>query len=62
MMKALTILFTKFEGRNDPLIIYYGTEDFMSQSKTIYNEDYGDFRTRQPMNFIFEKMKDLFNN
>jgi hypothetical protein len=61
-MKALTILFTKFEGRNDPLIIYYGTEDFMSQSKTIYNEDYGDFRTRQPMNFIFEKMKDLFNN
>jgi glycosidase len=62
MMKALTILFTKFEGRNDPLIIYYGTEDFMSQSKTIYNEDYGDFRTRQPMNFIFEKMKDLLNN
>jgi hypothetical protein len=34
----------------------------MSQSKTIYNEDYGDFRTRQTMNFIFEKMKDLFNN
>ena len=62
MMKALTILFTKFEGRNDPLIIYYGTEDFMSQSKTIYNEDYGDFRTRQPMNFIFEKMRDLFND
>ena len=31
--------FTKFEGKNESLIIYYGTEDFMSQSKTIYNED-----------------------
>ena len=59
MKIALDILFRKFEGRNDPLIFYYGTEDFMSQSKTILKEDYGDFRTRQPMNFSFEYMKDL---
>ncbi len=59
MKIALDILFRKFEGRNDPLIFYYGTEDFMSQSKTTMHEDYGDFRTRQPMNFSFEYMKNL---
>ena len=59
MKIALDILFKKFEGRNDPFIFYYGTEDFMSQSKTILNEDYGDFRTRQPMSFSFEYMRNL---
>ena len=59
MKIALDILLKKFEGRNDPFIFYYGTEDFMSQSKTILNEDYGDFRTRQPMIFSFEYMRNL---
>ena len=49
--KAMKLLYRDYNGRNDPLVIYYGTEDFMNQEKTIYGEPFGDFRCRQPMYF-----------
>ena len=49
--KAMELLYKNWENRNDPIVIYYGTEDFMNQEKTILGEPYGDFRCRQPMYF-----------
>ena len=49
--KAIKLLYTDFLGRKDPIVFYYGTEDFMTQEKTIRGEPYGDFRCRQPMYF-----------
>jgi glycosidase len=49
--KAMNLLYKNWEERNDPIVVYYGTEDFMNQEKTIYGEPYGDFRCRQPMYF-----------
>ena len=49
--KAIQLLYRNYNERNDPLVFYYGTEDFMNQEKTIYGEPYGDFRCRQPMYF-----------
>ena len=49
--KAMKFLYQNWEERNDPIVVYYGTEDFMNQEKTILGEPYGDFRCRQPMYF-----------
>ena len=49
--KALKLLYKEYLGRKDPVVVYYGTEDFMTQEKTIRGEPYGDFRCRQPMYF-----------
>ena len=49
--KAMKLLYKDFLGRKDPIVVYYGTEDFMTQEKTISGEPYGDFRCRQPMYF-----------
>jgi glycosidase len=49
--RAIKLLYRDYLGRNDPLVVYYGTEDFMNQEKTIYGEPFGDFRCRQPMGF-----------
>ena len=49
--KALELLYRDYLGRNDPIVFYYGTENYMTQEKTIYGEPYGDFRCRQPMKF-----------
>ena len=49
--KAMEMLYKNWEERNDPVVVYYGTEDFMNQEKTIQGEPYGDFRCRQPMYF-----------
>ena len=58
--KAVKLLYRDYVGRNDPLIVYYGTEVLMSQEKTIHGEPYGDFRCRQPMKFgdIWKFFKD----
>ena len=58
--KALNLLFRKYNKRNDPLIFYYGTEDFMTQEKTIFGEPYGDYRCRKPMEFSMQWMKNFF--
>lgn len=58
--KVMNLLFRKYNGRNDPLIFYYGTEDFMTQEKTIFGEPYGDFRCRKPMEFCMQWMKNFF--
>ena len=31
----MNLLYKNWEERNEPFVIYYGTEDFMSQEKTI---------------------------
>lgn len=49
--KAMELLYKEYLGRKDPIVVYYGTEDFMTQEKTISGEPYGDFRCRQPMYF-----------
>ena len=49
--KAMKLLYKEYLGRKDPVVVYYGTEDFMTQEKTIHGEPYGDFRCRQPMYF-----------
>lgn len=58
--KSMEYLYHKFDNRNDPLVLYYGTEDFMTQDKTMEGEPYGDFRVRQPMNFSFQWTKTFF--
>jgi glycosidase len=59
--KAMKLLYKNWEDRNDPIVVYYGTEDFMNQEKTIHGEPYGDFRCRQPMYFTNIWIKELFN-
>jgi glycosidase len=51
---AIDLLFRKYKGRCDPLIMYYGTEDFMTQDRDISSESYGDYRCRLPMKFKYE--------
>ena len=58
--KAMKFLYQNWEERNDPIVVYYGTEDFMNQEKTIQGEPYGDFRCRQPMYFTNEWIKGFF--
>ena len=58
--KAMKLLYKDYIGRKDPLVVYYGTEDFMNQEKTIHGEPYGDFRCRQPMYFTRSWMNDFF--
>ena len=58
--KAMKLLYKEFLGRKDPIVVYYGTEDFMTQEKTISGEPYGDFRCRQPMYFGSAWLKDFF--
>ena len=60
--KAMNLLYKNWEERNDPIVVYYGTEDFMNQEKTIYGEPYGDFRCRQPMYFTNCWINQLFKN
>ena len=50
--KAIQLLYRNYKERNDPLVFYYGTEDFMNQEKAIYGEPYDDIRYRQSMYFI----------
>ena len=58
--KAIKLLYKDYLGRKDPLVVYYGTEDFMNQEKTVYGEPCGDFRCRQPMYFGRAWMNDFF--
>ena len=58
--KVLSLLYRKYNGRNDPLIVYYGTEDFMTQEKSSYGEPYGDYLCRKPMEFSMQWMKTFF--
>ena len=58
--KAINLLYRKYNGRNDPLIFYYGTEDFMTQEKSIIEEPYGDYQCRKPMEFCMQWMKHFF--
>ena len=58
--KVMNMLFRKYNGRNDPLILYYGTEDFMTQERTIYGMPYGDYLCRKPMEFSMQWMKTFF--
>ena len=60
--KAMNLLYKNWEERNDPIVVYYGTEDFMNQEKTIYGEPYGDYRCRQPMYFTNCWINQLFKN
>ena len=60
LKKAMEYLYAKYDTRSDPLVMYYGTEDFMTQEKTMNGEPYGDFRVRQPMNFSLQWMKQFF--
>ena len=63
--KCINLLYEKYEGRNDPLVFYYGTEDFMTQDKSMKGEAYGDFRCRKAMLFLYEnfqKMKNFFES
>jgi len=54
LQKAMDLLYEDYYERNDPLVVYYGTEDLMTQDDTIRRGDYGDYRCRLPMKFIFE--------
>ena len=58
--KAIELLYRDYSERNDPLVVYYGTEDFMNQEKTIQGEPYGDFRCRQPMYFTNDWINKYF--
>ena len=58
--KIMNLLFRKYNGRSDPLIFYYGTEDFMTQEKSIASEPYGDYQCRKPMEFSMQWMKNFF--
>ena len=58
--KSMEFLYKDWEKRNDPIVVYYGTEDFMNQEKTIHGEPYGDFRCRQPMYFTNCWINNLF--
>jgi len=58
--KALEFLYKDYCERNDPLVVYYGTEDLMTQNDTIRRGSYGDYRCRQPMRFIYKKQKSIF--
>ena len=60
--KAMKLLYKNWEERNDPVVVYYGTEDFMNQEKTIYGEPYGDFRCRQPMYFTNAWINQFFKD
>ena len=58
--KVMNLLFRKYNGRNDPLLFYYGTEDFMTQEKLIGDVPYGDYQCRKPMEFSMQWMKSFF--
>jgi len=59
LQKVLKLLYRDFNERKDPLVIYYGTEDLMSQEDTIHSGEYGDYRCRMPMKFIYENFKSI---
>lgn len=55
-------LFKGFKGRNDPFVMYYGTEDYMTQLADNNSQEYGDWACRQPMQFNYEFMRKLMGN
>jgi len=55
-------LFKGFRGRNDPFVMYYGTEDYMTQLADNNSQSYGDWACRQPMQFNYEFMRKLMGN
>ena len=55
-------LFKGFKGRNDPFVMYYGTEDYMTQLSDNNSQEYGDWACRQPMQFNYEFMRKLMGN
>ena len=55
-------LFKGFKGRNDPFVMYYGTEDYMTQLADNNSQSYGDWACRQPMQFNYEFMRKLMGN
>jgi hypothetical protein len=55
-------LFKGFRGRNDPFVMYYGTEDYMTQLADNNSQSYGDWACRQPMQFNYEFMRQLMGN
>lgn len=58
--KAMKLLYKEYLDKRDLPVIYYGTEDFMTQEKSMENESYGDHRCRQPMYFGKEWLTNLF--
>ena len=58
--KAMKMLYKKYLNNRDLPVIYYGTEDFMTQEKTIHGESYGDHRVRLPMQFGREWLTNFF--
>ncbi len=60
--KCLNLLLRKYEGRIDPLIWYYGTEDCMSQDKTVFEKVGDDYRCRMPMKFKYQTINETFKD
>ena len=58
--KAMKLLYKEYLDKRDLPVIYYGTEDFMTQEKSMDGESYGDHRCRQPMYFGKEWLTNLF--
>ena len=58
--KVIELLMKRYDGRKDPFIWYYGTEDFMTQEQSQSFENYGDFVCRMPMEFSTQWMKVVF--
>jgi glycosidase len=58
--KAMKLLYKEYLDKRDLPVIYYGTEDFMTQEKTMEGESYGDHRCRQPMYFGKEWLTNFF--
>ena len=58
--KVIELLMKRYDGRKDPFVWYYGTEDFMTQEHSQSFENYGDFVCRMPMEFSTQWMKVVF--
>ena len=58
--KAMKLLYKEYLDKRDLPVIYYGTEDFMTQEKTMEGESYGDHRCGQPMYFGKEWLTNFF--
>ena len=57
--KAMKLLYKEYLNKRDLPVVYYGTEDFMTQEKSMEGESYGDHRCRQPMYFGKEWINQL---
>ena len=58
--KVVELLMKRYDGRSDPFIWYYGTEDFMTQEHSQSFENFGDYVLRMPMEFSSQWMKVVF--